>query len=131
MFLPPRGFFDSFMSLSRGSWSPPVDIIDSDVAVVIHADLPEVKKEDMKVYTENTSTLCISGIRAAPVSEHPNAIYLIEERGHGRFERCFDFGAMRLDLDNIKAKHENQLLTVTVPKQTSTSKSHSSAVNIE
>ena len=64
-----RMFNDSFVNrggdealLNRGTWTPAVDIYEVDGALVLKAELPEMRREDIEVTVEN-NTLTIRGER--------------------------------------------------------------------
>nr|ATE46658.1 putative heat shock protein 20 [Leishmania tropica] len=111
----PRQMFSSFFSSrSRGSWIPAVDISEQDDGYTLVADLPEVKKEDLRVYTESSSIICISGNRKHIVKQDEHQL-LVAERGAGRFERCFDLPTS-VDSSKIRASFNDQQLNVSIPK---------------
>ena len=99
--------------LERGSWVPPVDIFeDASHNVVIRAELPEMKREDMKLAVEN-DTLTLSGERPAPVAV-AEGTFQRRERFHGAFSRSFTLPAS-LDASKIGASYQDGVLTITVP----------------
>ena len=49
-------------SLAVADWSPEVDIIEDDRGYLLKADLPEMKKDDVRVTVED-GILCVSGER--------------------------------------------------------------------
>ncbi|KAM7271575.1 hypothetical protein ACFE04_030789 [Oxalis oulophora] len=81
---------------------------------VIKAELPGLKKEEVKVEVENGNVLQISGERVKEVDEG-NETWYRNERSVGKFTRRFKLpdGSK---VDEIKAVIENGVLTVTVPK---------------
>jgi len=68
-------------------WAPLVDIVEDDKEYLIKAELPEVRKEDVKVTVEG-GTLTISGERKSEKEEKGRKFRRIE-RYYGRFERSF------------------------------------------
>ena len=68
-------------------WSPQVDITEDDKEYLIKADLPEMKKDDVKVTMEN-GVLCISGERKTEKEEKTKKYHRVE-RSFGSFEREF------------------------------------------
>jgi len=68
-------------------WSPLVDIVEDDKEYLIKAELPEVKKEDVKVTVEN-GVLSITGERNYE-KEEKNRKYHRIERAYGSFVRSF------------------------------------------
>lgn len=74
-------------SLKLRDWSPLVDITEDDHEYLFKADLPEMKKEDVKVTVEN-GILSISGERRVEKEEKKKKYHRIE-RAYGSFERTF------------------------------------------
>ena len=74
-------------SLTLTDWSPSVDIGENDKEFLVKAELPEVKKEDIKV-TVDDGTLSICGERKAEKEEKGTKFHRVE-RTYGRFERSF------------------------------------------
>ncbi|CCW67287.1 unnamed protein product [Phytomonas sp. Hart1] len=124
-------FTSIFSSRSRGSWIPPIDIIDQDSNFTMIMDLPEVKKEDLKVYTERSNIVCISGNRyRSKQDEDLKDLLIVAERGYGRFERCFELPTS-IDDSSVKASFRNQILRVVVPKEASKDVNPSASIKIE
>ena len=95
------------------AWTPSVDIFETDQGVVIAADLPGVKKENVVVEVKD-DVLTISGERCAD-SEYQATNYFRRERICGHFHRTFTLHAM-VSPEEIKAKFKNGVLVVQVPK---------------
>jgi len=96
----------------RRGWVPPVDIYeDASQRVVIRAELPEMKREDIKVTVEN-DTLTLSGERKLP--EVREESFHRQERLFGEFSRSFTLPAT-LDPSQISASYQDGVLTITVP----------------
>src|ERR1700692_1754676 len=74
------------MSEPRGSrpWSPAVDIVETEDELVVKADLPDVKIEDIGVHVEN-QTLTVKGERKFEKDEKARGYHRIE-RSYGNFE---------------------------------------------
>ena len=68
-------------------WSPLVDISEDDKEYLIKAELPDVKKEDVKVTAEE-GTLTIMGERKFEKKEENRKYHRIE-RAYGTFARSF------------------------------------------
>lgn len=100
-------------SLTLAEWIPLVDITEDDKEYLITAELPEVKKEDVRVTVEN-GVLTISGERKFE-KEEKNKKYHRVERSYGSFARTFalpDDG----DAAKVNAEFKDGLLKVRVAK---------------
>ena len=100
-------------SLTMAEWMPVVDISEDDKEYVITAELPEVKKEDVRVTVEN-GVLTITGERKFE-KEEKNRKWHRVERAYGNFARTFalpDDG----DAAKVKAEFKDGVLKVRVAK---------------
>jgi HSP20 family protein len=95
---------------------PLVDIQETDNGFIVKADLPEVKKEDVKVHLQD-GVLAIEGERRLEKEENGKRFHKIE-REYGKFVRRF---AMPIDIDTGKvlAEFKDGVLTVVLPKAAS------------
>ena len=84
-------------------------------AHVIKADLPGLRKEEVKVEVEDGRVLQISGERSREQEESGDKWHRVE-RSSGRFMRRFRLPE-NAKMEEIQAKMENGVLTVVVPKQ--------------
>ena len=78
------------------------------------ADLPGVKKEEVKVEVEEGRILQISGDRNVEKEEKNDKWHRVE-RSSGKFMRRFRLPE-NVKVNEVKAAMENGVLTVTVPK---------------
>ena len=101
-----RSFFNDFDLLENNIKT---DIIDNGHEYILISDLPNFKKEDIKVSYEN-GYLTISAIRESVENN-----YIQRERFYGEYKRNYYVG--KVDETKIEAKYENGTLTITVPKQ--------------
>jgi HSP20 family protein len=106
-----RAFFDPAETASI--WAPPADIVETESAVEIVADLPGVKQEEIELKVDK-GVLTLKAERKAP--EKPADTCACSERPYGVFERSFTLGD-RLDLEKISASYEAGVLKVTVQKK--------------
>lgn len=92
------------------------DIKEEDGSVVLEADLPGFKKEDIHVDVED-GCLTISAERHSDYEDDDKKGNFIRcERTYGSFSRSFDTSG--IDTENIKASFENGVLKLTMPKLT-------------
>jgi HSP20 family protein len=108
----PKRLFDTG-DIALPNWSPLVDISEDDKEYLVKADLPEMKKEDVKVAVEN-GVLSISGERKNEKEEKKKKFHRIE-RSYGTFLRTF---ALPDDADakKIAAGFKDGVLKVHLPK---------------
>ncbi len=95
-------------------WTPACDIFETDKELVLKFELPEVKKEDVKVTMEN-HVLTLRGERKFE-EETDRDNYHRVERHYGEFMRSFNV-PMFVDATKINAEFKHGLLTVTLPKR--------------
>lgn len=91
-----------------------IDWKETPEAHVFKADLPGIKKEEVKVEVEEGNVLQISGQRSKEQEEKNDTWHRIE-RSSGSFRRRFRLPE-NAKVDQVKASMENGVLTVTVPK---------------
>ena len=96
------------------TWAPAVDIFENEHELVVKADLPDVKPEELDIRVEN-NILTIRGERKfeRKVDEKN---YLRIERTYGSFARSFSL-ASTVKADAIKADYKDGVLTLTIPKR--------------
>ncbi|KAK2996468.1 hypothetical protein RJ639_044292 [Escallonia herrerae] len=93
---------------------PTIDWKETPQAHVFKADLPGLKKEEVKVEVEDDRVLQISGERSKEKEEKTDTWHRVE-RSSGKFLRRFRLPE-NAKVDQVKAAMENGVLTVTVPK---------------
>jgi HSP20 family protein len=89
------------------------DITEDDKEYLIKAELPEMRKEDVKVTAEN-GVLTISGERKFEKEEKKKKYHRVE-RGFGTFMRSFALPD-DADFSKVNAEFKNGVLRVHVPK---------------
>jgi HSP20 family protein len=99
--------------LSRGDWIPPVDIFENDKhEIVIQAEMPGLKKEDIDLRVEN-NTLTLRGERKRETELKEDQFHRVE-RVHGVFLRSFALPAT-VDAGRVSADYKDGVLTVVLP----------------
>jgi len=99
---------------SSRPWSPAVDIRETENELVLKADLPEMKLEDLDIQLEN-GTLTLKGERKFEKSNEDRGYHRIERR-YGSFVRAFALPEYA-DAEKVAADYKDGVLTVTVPKK--------------
>lgn len=119
---PFEGFFTPSSALANASTARDVaaftnarvDWKETPEAHVFKADLPGLKKEEVKVEVEDKNVLQISGERSKD-NEEKNDKWHRVERASGKFMRRFRLPE-NAKMEEVKATMENGVLTVVVPK---------------
>jgi HSP20 family protein len=94
-------------------WAPRVDLIENENDYVVHADLPGVAREDIKISFQD-GTLVVSGERRMENTEEKGDFVRVE-RSFGHFYRSFALPQM-VDVERIKASFTDGVLTIRAPK---------------
>jgi len=98
---------------SRGNWVPPVDIYETEGRdLVIKAELPDVKREDVEVTVEH-NTLTLRGTKTLPTEVKEEQFRRVERR-YGAFARSFTLPTT-VDASKVSADYKNGVLTVKLP----------------
>jgi HSP20 family protein len=95
-------------------WSPSVDIFETEDALTLKADLPEVKIEDIDVRVEH-QTLTLRGQRKFEKEANIKGYHRIE-RSYGEFVRSFAVPST-VDTEKVQADYKNGVLTIQLPKK--------------
>ena len=115
-----RLFEDAYSSGSSerdmisNSWSPSVDIYESDKEIVLTAEVPGLSEKDIEIQIEE-NTLTIKGERKFEKETKEENYHRIE-RAYGQFCRTFSLPG-HVNQDKIKAEHENGVLRILMPKK--------------
>ena len=100
-------------ALVTADWAPLVDIQESDKEYLVKAELPEVKKDDVKVNIKE-GVLTLEGERHQEKEEKDKKFHRVE-RSYGKFVRCF---TMPEDADDkkVQADFKDGVLNVHIGK---------------
>ena len=110
-----RMFADLYGEAFGQGWVPPVDIFETDEhEVVLKAELPEMKREDIDVTFEN-GVLTIRGERKFDEDARRES-YHRAERYHGAFSRSFTL-PNTADATRIHAAYKDGVLTIRIPQR--------------
>lgn len=103
---------DDEMNLT--AWAPPVDISEEKDRILITAELPGFKEDQIEIQSEN-GMLTLRGERKFE-KEHDGKSYHRVERSYGQFVRTFSL-PNNVDREKIKADFSNGLLRIELPKR--------------
>jgi HSP20 family protein len=97
----------------KGTWVPPVDIFDTgNHELVVKAELPDMKREDIEITVENSS-LTLRGEKRMDASVKDEHYHRIE-RAYGTFTRTFSLPPT-VDASKVGAEYKNGVLTIRLP----------------
>lgn len=99
---------------SARPWTPAVDILETENDLVIKADLPEVKQEQIDIRVED-GKLTLRGERKLEAVKDEKGYHRIE-RSYGSFSRTFSLPDT-IEPEGVKATFKDGVLTVTLPKK--------------
>jgi HSP20 family protein len=124
-----ESFFENYgLGLGRDTvWNPSVDIVESEEAYELKAEIPGLKKEDIQVSLED-GLLTIRGEKKKETETEKKNYHTIE-RVFGKFERSFRLPE-NVRGDSIHAKYDNGVLSIDIPKAEE-SKPKQIEVNVE
>ncbi|MCW9707108.1 Hsp20/alpha crystallin family protein [Fodinibius salsisoli] len=106
-------FFNDAVNSRRDSFTPGIDISETDSQFHISVELPGMKKDDISINLEN-SRLTISGERKFKNQEEGKTFHRVETN-YGSFNRSFELPD-NVDEKTINASYEDGLLNITIDK---------------
>ena len=101
--------------VSMAAWVPPVDIAEEKDRIVITAELPGFKEDQIEIQSEN-GMLTLRGERKFEKEDDGGTSYHRVERSYGQFVRSFSL-PNNVDRDRIKADFSDGLLRIELPKR--------------
>ncbi len=106
-------YFGRYPEERDGFWTPAIDIEENNGNIMVRAEIPGMKKEDIKVLVRD-NMLSVSGERKQE-KETKNKTYHRIERCYGKFVRNITLPS-EVDAAKIKATYKDGVLNVTLPK---------------
>ena len=110
-------FFDEAFNLTSGSFTPGMNVYETDDTFELTLELPGMKKEDIDISMEN-NLLTISGERKATREDDGRRYHRVESR-FGTFSRTLPL-PNNIDEEKIEAEYDNGVLSVNIPKTKTT-----------
>lgn len=109
-------FFHGFpgREVETGMWSPSVDICETEDAVIVTAEVPGMKKDDIKISIQD-NVLMLKGEKHQE-KEAKQENYHRLERVYGSFRRSFSLPAS-VDASKVKASYKDGVLRIELPKK--------------
>ena len=103
------------LAVQGGSaWDPRMDVFETPARYVVTAEVPGLARDQIDLAVQD-NRLSIRGVRPPAAPETASRHYHQVERGHGSFQRTFEF-LDAVDRDGITADLRDGVLTVTLPK---------------
>ncbi len=99
--------------ISQGTWTPVVDILEKEDAIILKAELPGVRLDDVDLQIKD-DTLVLKGERRFEKDARKENYHRVE-RSYGTFSRSFTLPGT-VDQSGISAKLKDGLLEVKLPK---------------
>jgi HSP20 family protein len=99
------------------AWAPPMDVYETEDRYVITAEVPGVSRDQIEIAVQD-NRLRVRGARPAEPVDQGTPHFHQVERGHGSFERTFQFAEAVLT-DQISADLRDGVLTIALPKAAS------------
>ncbi|HTX09193.1 MAG TPA: Hsp20/alpha crystallin family protein [Solirubrobacteraceae bacterium] len=104
--------FDEWLDGHERAWTPAIDVVRDDDHLVLRADLPGIKPEEVKIEVED-DILTVSGEHRES-KEQKDENYVRRERRYGSFMRSMALPA-GVDAKKIKAKTHDGVIEVAIP----------------
>ena len=104
--------FDEWLDGRERAWTPAIDVVRENGHLVVRADIPGMKPEEVKIEVED-DILTVSGEHEER-KEEKDKHYVRRERRYGSFSRSMALPA-GVDAKKIKAKTHDGVVEVTIP----------------
>lgn len=96
------------------AWTPTVDVLETDGAITLRAELPGMTADDVEILVEN-GQLVVKGEKVLEKTDEKQGQWRRVESRYGSFYRSFPLPPT-VDLEDVDAHFENGVLQVTLPK---------------
>lgn len=108
--------FEKGFTVGASEFTPRTDISEDEKNIYVSVEVPGISKEDIKVTLNDENVLVIKGEKKRETkTEDKERSYIRVERSFGSFQRSFMLPD-NVKKDNIAAKFENGVLTITLEK---------------
>lgn len=111
-----EGFFRPIrhFGMDTGELMPAMDVTETDEAILVKAEMPGIKKEDIDISIQN-GMLTVSGESKEEREEKKEGRVIRQERRYGRYTRSMNMGD-NIDGEHISAEYKDGVLEITLPK---------------
>ncbi|MBR9825176.1 MAG: Hsp20/alpha crystallin family protein [Alphaproteobacteria bacterium] len=99
---------------SVGLAAPAIELLETEEAYRITAELPGLEKADVSLNLQDDNVLVLSGIKRSEIDEKRESVH-ISERSYGEFQRAISL-PLDVETSKIEAEFENGLLLITLPR---------------
>lgn len=106
------------------------DVMETENGLELTMDLPGVEKEKINIELEKGYLTITASMDKSSEETKENGKYIRKERHTGSYKRSFYVGE-NVNKEDIKAKFENGILTVTFPKNEERAEKEKKTINIE
>jgi HSP20 family protein len=113
------GMFDDFTFGRERAWTPAIDVVRENGNLVVRADIPGIKPEEVKIEVED-DILTVSGEHEES-KEEKDKNYVRRERRYGSFSRSMALPP-GVEAKSIKAETHDGVVEVTIPLPTKAKK---------
>jgi HSP20 family protein len=100
--------------LATGTWVPPVDVAETQDKILVRAEVPGMKQDDIAIEFEN-GVLTIKGERRLEKNDDAVTWHRVE-RTYGNFVRSFTL-PRTVDAERIGATYREGVLEIEIPKK--------------
>ncbi|MGC8941416.1 MAG: Hsp20/alpha crystallin family protein [Sulfurihydrogenibium sp.] len=97
------------------AWAPRVDVYEKDNNLVIEAEIPGAKKEDIEVKVKDNAVVIRGEVKREEEKKEEN--YYRSERFYGKFEKVIPLPT-DVKIEEAKAEYQDGVLKLTIPKAT-------------
>jgi HSP20 family protein len=104
--------FDELLDGRQREWTPAIDVVRDNGNIVVRADVPGIKPEEVKIEVED-DILTVSGVHEER-KEEKDKHFLRRERRYGSFSRTMALPA-GVEAKKIKARTHDGIVEVTIP----------------
>ena len=112
------GDFDKGVNFEFGNFSPRIDIMEDSAKIYLEAEMPGIRKEDVKITINEDNVLIIKGTKKKEENIEEcgdDSCYIKKERVYGDFTRSFMLPE-NVNKDSVSAKFDSGILTLTLDK---------------